>query len=83
MDTAFLDRFLQLISTNYKTDFKIVKDCNPNMSFMECYQRFLTAYAHTDEANHVENKAFVQLKWTIKDDFPKLAKTIDNDILYA
>ncbi len=44
---------------------------------------FLTAYAHTWEADHAENKSSMQLEWTIKNGFPKLAKTIDNAILYT
>ncbi len=37
IDTALHDRFLQLIYVNYKADFNLVKDRNPNMSFMDCY----------------------------------------------
>ena len=59
-----------------------MKNRNPNTSFMD-YQWFLTKYAHVDDVNRPENKATMQMEWTIKDDFPKLARTIDNAILYA
>ncbi len=51
IDAALLDRFLQLISTNYKADFNLVKNRNLNMSFVDCYQWFLTTYAHADKSN--------------------------------
>ncbi len=37
MDAALMEIFLQLILTNYKADFKLVKNRNPIMLFMECY----------------------------------------------
>ncbi len=37
MDAALLDRFLQLISKDYKDNFNLIKNRNPNMSFMDCY----------------------------------------------
>ena len=53
------------------------------MSFMYCYQWFLTTYASADEADRKENKATMNMEWHIDDDFPKLARTIDDAILYA
>ncbi len=56
MDAAILDRFLQLISMNYKDNFNLIKNRNPNMSFVDCFQWFLTTYAHVDEADREEIK---------------------------
>ena len=83
MYAALLDRFLQLLSMNYKDNFNLIKNRNPNMSFMDCFQWFLTTYAHTDEADHEENKATMNMEWHIDDSFPKLARAIDDAILYA
>ena len=43
----------------------------------------LAAYAHADKNNRMENKGSIQLEWTMGGNFPKLAKPIDDAILYA
>ncbi len=61
MDAALLDSFLQLISTNYKDNFNLIKNRNPNMSFMDCFKWLFTTYVHADEADHEENKATMSM----------------------
>ena len=62
MDVTLLDHFLQLVSTIYKDNFNLIKNRNPNMSFMDCFQWFLTTYSHTDKANQKENKATMNME---------------------
>ncbi len=53
------------------------------MSFMDCFQWFLTMYAHADEDDREKKKATMNMEWHIDDDFPKLARTINAAILQA
>ena len=48
MAAVLTDWFLHLVSTYYKDNFNLIKNRNPNMSFMDCFQWFLTTYAHAD-----------------------------------
>ncbi len=59
MDVALLNRFLQLVLTNYKEDFKLVKNRNLNILFIKCYQLFLTTHARAEKSDQAENKASI------------------------
>ncbi len=53
------------------------------MSFMDCSQWFLTTYAYTEKAEREEKKATMNMEWHIDNDFPKLARTINDAIWYV
>ena len=83
MDKALTDRLLQLIPSEYKQEFTLRLQTEPNMRFQDAFQYFVTRYAQADEHDRSENKATMEWDWTINDDFPVIVKRLDDAVLFA
>ena len=53
------------------------------MEFRGGFQFFVDRYAHHDKNDRHENKKTMEWKWTIADDFPIIAKRIDDVLPFA
>ena len=70
MDKALTDRLLQLTPSEYKQEFTLRLQTEPNMRFQDAFQYFVTRYTQADEHDRSENKATMDWDWTINDNFP-------------
>ena len=81
MDRALVERFLQLVPEAYKVDFKIILNQDPNITFGNAFQWFIKQYTDHDENDRDQNRREMEFEVTIADNFPIIAKTIDNCLL--
>ena len=57
MDQVLVNKLLQLIQSNYKAEFNLQLQMNPNMEFGDVFQYFVTKYSHVDKYDCAKNKA--------------------------
>ena len=83
MNGALIKRLLQIIPTDYKTDFKVELAEVPNMTFQNAFLWFHNRYGMADENDRDDNRKAMDFEWTIDDNFPALSRRLDECLLYS
>ena len=83
MNKALTEEFLALVSSLYTKEFRAARIGNPNMSFRDVFQQFLTLYGESDENDRKLNKDRMEMDWHPNDGIQKLISNIADGIEYA
>ena len=83
MMSSLTDLFLSLIYLTYKSDFENHRINNPNTTFRDCFQWFITRYDEINELDRDENNFRMKRDWTLQDGWDNLHRQIEEDQLYA
>ena len=67
MMSSLTDLFLSLIPLTYKSDFENYRINNPNTTFRDCFQWFITRYDEINELDRDENNFRMKKDWTLQD----------------
>ena len=83
MNKSLTEEFLSLVSPLYTEEFKKARIGNPNISFRDVFQQFLSLYGESDETDRKENKDRMEAEWHPNDGIQRLISQIADGIEYA
>jgi len=83
MNKSLTEEFLSLVPQLYTKEFKSARLGNPNLSFRDVFQQFLTLYGESDENDRKTNKDRMETNWHPNDGIQTLISQIADGIEYA
>ena len=72
MNTALIDKFLELLPTAAKIAYEAIRITNPNAVFRECFDWFVNKYGKSEASDRKNNIDNMTLPWTPNDGFDAL-----------
>ena len=83
MNKLLTKEFLSLVPQLHTKEFKAARLGNPNLSFRDVFQQFLTLYGESDENDRKANKDRMEVNWHPNDGIQTLISQIADGIQYA
>lgn len=83
MISCLKQRFLSLISEDYKRDYEKYMIGHANDTFIDCFAWFTNKYGKTTELERKANKDTLEEDWTLQDGWEALERRTEDALLYA
>ena len=83
INKALTEEFLALMPSLYTEEFKKTRTGNPNISFRDVFQQFLTLYGESDKNDRKANEDRMEAEYHPNDGIQQLISQIADGIEYA